>query len=350
MFGNGKPKTLTGLDIGSSSVKVVQLKHTKEGYEVVCAGMEVLPREAVKDGTIADAPAVAETINTVFEAQHMTLRDVAGSLSGHSVIVKRLTMPLMSEEELYDRIPAEAAQQIPFEVADVSLSYQLLGKTENDLDVLLVAARKDKIQNYTGAITLAGMEGRVMDVDAFALENCFEANYEPKASDLIALVNLGASVMNINITRGGAPLFTRDVAMGGKQFTEALQGELELSFEEAERLKTGSSYPGISDEQRDAVLRPVSEGLVLEIKKTFDFFRATTSGEEITCLYVAGGTAKLAGLLQMIRGELGLPVEELNPFRKVAIPAGQINETQLRDNAAQFAVAVGLGMREMVKS
>jgi len=345
MFGRGKPQALTGLDIGSTSVKAVQLKRTGAGYQLVAAGMEPLPPNLVVDGAVVDAQGVAEKINTVFSAQGISSTGVATSICGHSVIVKRLPMPLMSEMELYDQLPIQAAEHIPFDVADVSLSYQLLGRSDTELDVLLVAARKDRIKNRMETLARAGKEGRVLDVDAFALENCFEANYEPHPGELVALLNIGAAVMNINIARDGAPLFTRDVAMGGADFTEALRKKLDMSFEEAEQLKTGGTSAGVGDAQHDAILRPVSERLVGEIKKTFDFFRATSSGQEISCLFVAGGTARLPGLPELMRLELGLPVDELNPFRKILIPPGHPNEIALRVGSAQFAVAVGLGMR-----
>jgi type IV pilus assembly protein PilM len=345
MFGRGKPQALTGLDIGSTSVKAVQLKRAGAGYQLVAAGMEALPRDVVVDGAVVDAQGVAEKINAVFAAHGISSTGVATSICGHSVIVKRLPMPLMTEMELFDQLPAQAAEHIPFDVADVSLSYQLLGRSDTELDVLLVAARKDRIQNRLDTLARAGKEGEVLDVDAFALENCFEANYDPHPGELVALLNIGAAIMNINITRDGAPLFTRDVAMGGADFTEALRNKLDLSFEDAERLKIGKSSAGVSDAQRDAILQPVSESLVNEIKKTFDFFRATSGGQKISCLFAAGGTARLPGLLDLMRLELALPVDELNPFRKILIPAGHPNEAVLRDRSAQFAVAVGLGMR-----
>jgi type IV pilus assembly protein PilM len=345
MFGRGKSKALTGLDIGSTSVKAVQLKRVGAGYQLIAAEMEPLPRNLVVDGAVVDAQGVAEKINAVFSAQGISSIGVATSICGHSVIVKRLPMPLMSEMELFDSLPAQAAEHIPFDVSDVSLSYQLLGRNDTELDVLLVAARKDRIQNRMETLVQAGKEGCVLDVDAFALENCFEANYDPHLGELVALLNIGAAVMNINIACDGAPLFTRDVAMGGLDFTEALRKKLDLSFEQAERLKTGGSSADVSEGERNSILKPVSENMVMEVKKTFDFSRATGSGQKISCLFAAGGSARLPGLLDLMHLQLGLPVKELDPFRKILIPPGHPNEAALRDSAAQFAVAVGLGMR-----
>src|SRR5438094_476774 len=273
LFG-GKSRQLVGLDIGSSSIKAVELKSTKAGYELVSFGMETLAPDTVVDGAIMDAPQVANAISKIFEAQRIKTKNVATSVSGHSVIVKRVPLPLMTEEELYDRIPSEASQHIPFDIADVNLSYQLLESMDSQMDVLLVAVKKDKILNHTNVLAQAGKTPTIVDIDAFALQNCFEVNYEPDSAQTVALLNIGASVMNINIVRGGIPLFTRDVSVGGNQYTDALQKELDLSFEDAERLKKGDTLPSVTDDQRQQILRSVSDILTLEIQKTFDFFRA----------------------------------------------------------------------------
>jgi type IV pilus assembly protein PilM len=270
---------------------------------------------------------------------------VATSVSGHSVIVKRVPLPLMTEDELYDRIPSEASQHIPFDIADVNLSYQLLESMDSQMDVLLVAVKKDKILNHTNVLAQAGKTPVVVDIDAFALQNCFEVNYDPDAGQTVALLNIGASVMNINIVRGGIPLFTRDVSVGGNQYTDALQKELDLSFEDAERLKKGDSLASVTDEQKQQILRSVSDILTLEIQKTFDFFRATASGENIQRIVVAGGTARVPGLVDLLREEFAMPVEELNPFRKVLVNAGKHSEDQIREMGPRLAIGVGLALR-----
>src|SRR5271165_7094361 len=345
MFHLGKTKSLIGLDIGSSSVKAVELKKTKEGYELVSHGIETLAQDTVVDGAIMDAPSVAEKIISIFDTQKIKAKDVATSVSGHSVIVKRVSMPLMTEEELFDRVQAEASQHIPFDIADVNLSHQLLEATENQMDVLLVAVKKDKILNHTNVLAQAGKTPVVVDIDAFALQNAFELNYEPDPSQVVALLNVGASVMNINIIRGWTPLFTRDVSVGGNQYTDALQKELDLSFDDAERLKKGDTLPSVTDEQKQQILRSVSDILTLEIQKTFDFFRATASGENIQRIVVAGGTARVPGLVDLLREEFAMPVEELNPFRKVLINPSKHSDDQIREMAPRLAIAVGLALR-----
>ncbi len=213
------------------------------------------------------------------------------------------------------------------------------------MDVLLVAVKKDKILNHTNVLAQAGKTPVVVDIDAFALQNAFEVNYDPDPSQVVALLNVGASVMNINIVRGWTPLFTRDVSVGGNQYTDALQKELDLSFEDAEKLKMGGTLAGVSEEQRTAILRSVSDILILEIQKTFDFFRATASGENIRRIYVAGGTARVPGLLRFVErrirnaGGRALSVpEDCNQ------PWASRRESDPRV-APRLAIAVGLALR-----
>jgi len=345
MFGTPKQKPLVGLDIGSSSIKSVELKSTKHGYELVSFGLEPLAQDTVVDGAIMDAPLVAGAIGTIFDRQEIKTRSVATAVSGHSVIVKPVTLPVMTDEELYDRIQSEASQYIPFDISDVNLDYQLLDSSESEMHVLLVAVKKDKILNHTNVLAQAGKTPMVVDIDAFALQNCYEVNYDPDPSHTVALLNIGASVMNINIVRGGSPLFTRDVSVGGNQYTDALQKELDLSYEDAERLKKGEAVAGVNEEHRGTILRSVSDILILVIQKTFDFFRATASGDNIQRIYVAGGTARVPGLVDLLREEFALPVEELYPFRKIVINPGRHNEDQVRELAPRLAIAVGLALR-----
>ncbi len=344
LFGKRR-KPVVGLDIGSSSVKVVELKKSRESYELVSVGLEPLSPETVVDGAIIDALTVSSSIDRIYTSQKVKNKNVATSVSGHSVIIKKVTLPALPDDELWDQVYADAGQYIPFDIADVSLDYQVLGAspTGDALEVLLVAVKREKINNYQSA--LIGRTLTLVDVDAFALQNAFEVNYEPDPDMTVALLNIGASVMNINIVRGGAPLFTRDVSVGGNQYTDALQKELELSFEDAENLKRGQAMPGVSEEQKSAVLRSVSEILVLEIQKTFDFFRATAGAELISHLYAAGGAARTPGLLDMLREEFQMPVDELDPFRRITYNPAKFSDEYIQEIAPRLSVCVGLGLR-----
>lgn len=348
LFGGKKQKQVVGVDIGSSAVKVIELKKTKEGYELISAGVEALPAETVVDGAIMGALEVGAALDKIYTESKIKKKDVATSVSGHSVIVKKIQMPILEDDELYDEVHRTADQHIPFDLADVNLDYQVLGPSAqgDQYDVLLVAVKKEKINQYLGAL-MGRRQLAVVDVDAFAVQNSFEVNYEPDPDAAIALLNIGASVMNINIIRAGMTLTPpRDVSLGGKYYTEALQKELDLTFEEAEELKLGRKGGGassVSDEQVDQILRATSELLVLEVQRTFDFFRSTGGGEAIRHIYVAGGATRTRGLLDLLRSELQLPVDELDPFRRVA--PGKVNQDWLKEVAPRLAVSVGLGLR-----
>ena len=345
MFGFGGAKTIVGLDIGSSCIKAVELKRNKGEITVSSLGVEPLASDIVVDSMIVDSGSVSSAISKIFNEHKIKSKSVATSVSGHSVIVKKITMQSMTDADLAETINTEAAQHIPFDIADVNIDYQILSENngEPQMDVLLVAVKKDKILNYTNVLSLAGKAPAVVDIDAFALQNCYEYNYEPAPGTTVALLNLGASVMNINIVKGSTPLFTRDVSVGGNQYTDSLQKELDLSFDDAESLKLGKKVGTVSEDAKLPILQQVTEVIVLEIQKTFDFFRATAAGEHIERIYLAGGSSKVPGLIEALRQEFSLPVEILNPFQRIT-PAAAESEI-IDQNAGQLAVAVGLALR-----
>src|SRR5437764_541685 len=217
LLGGKKSKQIVGLDIGSSSIKAVELKATKAGYELVSFGMESLAPDTVVDGAIMDAPQVANAISKIFDAERIKIRNVATSVSGHSVIVKRVPLPLMTEEELYDRIPSEASQHIPFDIADVNLSYQLLESMDSQMDVLLVAVKKDKILNHTNVLAQAGKTPMIVDIAALARQNSLDENAEADSGQKVAVLMVGESEMMMDVVKSGIPLFTPDVRVGGSK-------------------------------------------------------------------------------------------------------------------------------------
>ena len=342
-----RSKPLLGLDIGSSSVKAAELKKAGSGYELTSLGIEALGPDTVVDGAIMDSNAVSFAVNSIVEGNKIKTKHVATAVAGHSVIVKRVAIPASSEAELASSISLEAQQHIPFEIDDVNLSYQIMGvgPTGNDMDVMLVAVKREKISNHTRVLTQSGMTPRVVDIDAFALQNVFEVNYDPPPESTIALLNIGASLMNINIVQAGVPLFTRDVSVGGNQYTDMLQKELDLTFDDAEALKRGKELEGVSLDTVKSHIESVTELLVLEVRKTFDFFRATTSAEQIQQIYVAGGTARVEGMLESLREEFDTPVEELNPFQKIGYNPSRFDPTYISEVAPRMAIAVGLALR-----
>ncbi len=344
-----KQKNLLGLDIGSSAIKLVELKEGKEGkFHLVKAGMESLSPEAIVDGAIMDSSLVVETISRLLSATGLKNPNVGVSISGHSVIVKKIQLPTMPEEELSESIRWEAEQYVPFDINDVYLDYVVLdpGAVGESMGVLLVAAKKEKVDDFKNVITQAGRTPALVDVDAFALQNCYEVNYGVDQTRVVALVNIGRSVMNVNILAQGQTVFWRDITFGGNQFTDALQKEFSLSFEQAEALKKGESS-GQSPQKLDEVLREVSLDLANELQKTLDFFQATSGQDRVDSIVIAGGSSKVGNLDVVLKDKFGLPVEIMNPFRTVTWDEKTVDAKMLSENSAAFAVAVGLGIRKV---
>lgn len=352
MFGLGKPKGLIGLDIGSSSVKAVELRKKGEGYELANVGLERLAQDTVVDGAIMDSGEVSRAIEKIFNENRIKIKSVATSVSGPSVSAKRISVPAADEDELANAIAYEAQQHIPFDMTEVNLSYVPLGPAASGsgMEVMVVAVKQEKIRNQTDALHQAGKTPVKVDIDAFALQNAFEVNYDIPPEQSVALLNIGASLMTINIIRGGQPLFPRDVTMGGNQYTDALQKELDLSFDDAERLKKGEEVPNVSAEAKSSHIRAVSDILLLEIRRTFDFFRQTNPSDAIQQIYVAGGTARIEGLVDLLKEEFNIPVEIMNPFRKIGVDYAKIDKDFIEESASRLSVAVGLALRSFDES
>ncbi len=345
MFGKRK-KQVVGCDIGSSAIKLVELKPLKNNeYQLVHAALAELSSQAIVDGAIMDASLVEAALSRLIADNGIRNPNFGGSLSGHSVIIKKIQLPSMSEAELAESIQWEAEQYIPFDINDVNLDYVVLGQGDGDtMDVLLVAVKKDRIADYTSVITQAGRVPALMDVDVFALQNAFEVNYgQPQGT--VALVNIGASVMNVNVLHRGTTIFWRDVAFGGNQYTEAIQRELNLSREDAERLKLGERVGEHTVQQVLGVLNSVSEDLSQELQKTIDFFVATSSVERLDKVVLAGGSAQVLNLDQVLKERFQVEVEVMNPFRNIRYSESDFDPEWINRHAPAMAVAVGLAVR-----
>jgi type IV pilus assembly protein PilM len=346
----GRNRLVVGLDIGSSAIKAVELRGVGKSYRVTAFGIEPVAPDSIVDGAIIDSAAVADTIRHLFESRGIRSREVAASLAGNAVIVKKITLSRMTDAELAESITWEAEQYIPFDIQDVNLDYQVVsqgsGAATGTMEVLLVAAKKEKIADYTGVIAQAGRTPLVIDVDAFALQNAYEVNYGVCAREVIALVNFGASAVNINILSGGHSLFTRDISIGGTSYTEALQKELNLPYDTADLLKRGVRVAGYTPEIAHPILRAVTENVLLEIQKTFDFFRGTTGSDRIDRLVVSGGASRVEGFIEMLADRFDSEVEFFDPFKKVSFDPVKFGVgASALDVQVSSAVAVGLALR-----
>jgi len=348
MFLFSKKKEVIGIDIGSSSVKLVQLKDLKGAYQLLNVGIAPLPPEAIVDNTLMDSSAIVGAIKNLFSSLGIKVKDVACSISGNSVIIRKIVLPAMPLEELEDQITWEAEQYIPFDINDVNMDFQILSPDSVDpskMNVLLVASKKDIINDYVAVFNEAGLHLSVVDVDSFAVQNAFEMNHDFGSEDVLALINIGASVMNINVVKAGVTLFTRDVQMGGNLYTEEIQKQLGLSSSVAESIKI------LSHEARNAdlteVLGKVNETITQEIRRSLDFYNSTANDDRITHVFVSGGGSKGYNLIESISEKTGLPVEKINPFAKLKYNEKDFDPEYLQEIGPLMAVTIGLAIRRV---
>lgn len=343
-----KKKEVIGIDVGSSSVKLVQLKAQKGGYHLLNAGISPLPPEAIVDNTLMDSASIVGAIRNLVASLGVKVKDVACSISGNSVIIRKITLPVMTSEELEDQIIWEAEQYIPFDINDVNLDFQILSPDAIDptkMNVLLVASKKDLINDYVAVFNEAGLQLAVVDVASFTIQNAFETNHEVAPEDVVALINIGASVMNINIVMSGISLFTRDVQMGGNLYSEEIQKQLGLSSSEAESVKLVANETGNAALQE--VIAKVNETITQEIRRSLDFYNSTASEERITRIFLSGGCSKVYNLLETIRERLGVPVEMIDPFARITYSDKEFDPEYLAEIGPLMAVTVGLAIRRV---
>jgi len=339
-------KEIVGIDIGSSSVKLVQLKEQKGGYILENVGMLPLPPEAIVDNTLMDSSSIAETVKKLLKGLNIRVKDAACSVSGNSVIIRKISLPAMPSEELEDQIHWEAEQYIPFDVNDVNIDFQILSPDKQDpskMDVLLVASKKEIINDYLAVFNEAGINLAVVDVDSFAVQNAFVFNYDVDPEKVLALINIGASMMNLNIIKNDISLFTRDVQMGGNLYSEEIQKQFGVNIEEAERMKITGDTPDPA-KFNDTISR-VNETLAMEMRRSLDFYNTTAGEGKINEVFISGGGAKTPMLVEAVHQRLGLPVEIINPFRNIKYNEKEFDSDYLNEIGPLVSVAVGLATR-----
>lgn len=344
-----RPPTV-GLDIGSSAVKAVALRRSRAGWSLVAAGEAPLPEGSIQDGAATEPAAVSDAVSRLLDSLRMRRARVTSALSGHAVIVKRLSLPTMSQAELNDAIPWEAEQYIPFDLSEVQLDYQVVSSgsdgSKSGLDVLLVAAKKDRIDDRAGVIAQSGRRPVVLDIEAFALANAYQMNYPERTDPLSVLIHIGRSVTIVCLLERGEPVFTRDISIGGQIHLDSLVRDLgPTGIDEmgARRILHGQ-FPGdVNPEQVAGVLREASAQLVLEVRKTVDFYRATAPVERLSRIVLSGGAWQAVGLVDLLASEFGAPVDVFDPFRRIARPSRAIGADVA---GPTYAVAVGLALRQ----
>ena len=346
----GKGKNIIGIDIGASSIKLVELNEGKGGLKLQNLAISSLPPEAIVDGAFMDSVTIIDTIRDLVTTSKVKTKDVVTSVSGHSVIVKKISLPFMTEAELEESIRWEAERYIPFDINDVNIDFQTFGSSPENpevMDVVLVAAKKDIINDYVSVIMEAGLNPVIIDIDAFALENMLSINYEIGKDEVVAIANVGASITNINILKGNVSGFTRDIFKGGNQITEDIQRQLHVDYDEAERIKVGTKVDVASRSIIQNLLKTASESLAAEIRNSIDFFQSSTTYEKISKLYLSGGGSKIKDFDVILQQEIGIPVEIVHPFTKVEYNEKNFDVEYLREIGPTMAVGVGLASRRV---
>ncbi len=350
LFSGGK--LLAGLDIGSSSIKLAQLDEGPKGISLSCFSVLPLAKGVIVDGAVVEPEALAAALKELFKKSGCKRKKVVISISGNSVIVKKVSFPQMEDDELGILIHDEAGKYLPFDdMTDVNYDFQIIGENPynpNQMEVIIVAAKKDIVEGYTNAAHLAGLMPVIMDVDSFACETTYEENYESEGSETNILVNIGASITNINVVKGDTSVFTRDFPLGGDSITEAVAANLGISFQDAEKAKIEGQ--GEDEQSRESFregLIVYADAICSEIERSVDYYRSTFGFEEIKKIFLSGGGALTPGLDKDLERRLGIGTERIDPFKKI-----QLNKKVLKTGTAELigpvaVVSIGLALRKM---
>jgi type IV pilus assembly protein PilM len=345
----GKKDSLIGLDIGSRSVKVAEITETKNGRKLRRFGMADIPPGAIEDGAISDTETVAQVIRQLLKSAGIKATNVALSIGGYSVIIKKINVQTMPEEQLQETIHFEAEQYIPFDISDVNLDFQLLGKVENNpsqMSVFLVAAKKEMVNDYINLATLVGLTPCIVDVEAFALQNIFEANYDIQGEN-VALIDIGASKTSLNILKDNSSVFMRDVALGCIQINQKIMSMLDCSYDQAELIKFGEPSNKLSADELKQIISAVVTDWCTEIRRALDFFYTNYPDDPIKRIILSGGGANIAEFRQLLASESAAQVETLNPFNGVVVDEKSFDPEYIRQIGPQAAIAMGLALRRV---
>ena len=347
-------KDLVGLDIGASAVKVVQLRKIKKKqgkiYELINLALKKLPPETIKEDEFTKPEIVAEAIKKTFADNKIETKNVAVSISGRSVIVKRIKLPKMLPEELEESIQWEAEQFIPFDINDVTLDFQIMPSDDplnDNMDVLLVAVKKDRITDIINIIELSELTPSVVDIDSFALENQYEINYVPNPERYEALVDIGAETMCINVLKQGSSVFTRDASIGINQLHRTMQREMFLNFSQSEALLNGIEVEGRTKDEIIPYRDGFYEELLTEIQRSFDYFRATAEEGVVSGIFMSGGGSMLENFPEFLNERMGIPVQQMDPFRNIFINHKKFDLEYISSISPMMAVGIGLALRRV---
>ena len=342
-----KEKLLVGVDIGSHAVKVCQLQKARGGYELVALGSAALPPDAVDDGALKEPEQVGEVITRLFKNLKLGKNTkIAISISGYSVIVKKIKLDVMEEEQLEKYLKDEAEQYIPFDIADVYLDFQDLKTNREEFDqtdIMLVAAKKEVIDGYLNMLRSIKLEPLLVDVDGFALENIWST--VNKENENIALIDIGAGKMNINIIIQGTSVLARDINVGSRKLTESIANAFGIEQDEAEKLKLGIIPAGDRQQELEQIFERICTSWVFDIQKAIDLYKSKNADRPLKKIVLSGGGSKVQGIAEYISRETKLDVIRFNPFAVMKFNEKKIDRDYIDAIGPEMAIAAGLAIR-----
>jgi len=344
-----KKNRLVGLDIGSRTLKLAEIIDTNAGSTLKNFSTIDIEPGLIEEGSVRDPEAVSGYIRELFKSVKLKDKNVAISIGGYSVIVKKINVQTMTEDELHETIHFEAEQYIPFDISEVNLDFQILGESEhnpNQMNVLLVAAKKEMISEYINLMKMAKLQPRIIDVDAFALQNIFKFNYSPEDEN-IALIDIGASKTSLNILKDDVSEFMRDVSLGCEQINDKIASTIGCTIEETEKIKLSEESDLISAEDLKEIVVSVVTDWCIEIKRALDFFYSTYPDEQIGRIVLSGGGANIKKFLELLAAETSAEVEVINPFQNFIVDSNRFDSSYLEQIAPQAAICMGLATRKI---
>jgi type IV pilus assembly protein PilM len=344
-----KSKKVIGLDVGTTSIKIAELDVSGASADLVSFVFAQTPPQTVSGGEILDMSSIAAVIENMMAEVKIKNKKVAMSMWGTSVIVKKITIPKMDKKILKDQIKFEAEQYLPFDLNNIRLVYEVLSTSESPdtMDVILVAAQNELVNQYTKLVSVAGLNCSILDVSSFALANLFEFNYGKFQGDVIALFNFGASTTNLTVVQSGEVVFARDIPVGGQTYTNEIHKALGLTVQEAESLKISSSKKGEVPDEVHSVINATNELVAEEMKSSIDFFTASNNGVKINRGFYTGGSSVTNGLIQAVTRNMNLPMDVINPFKKIKINSSKFSNDYIKKISPFSSVALGLALRKV---
>ncbi len=344
-------KKVIGIDIGSSSIKVVEMEPAGKSYKLVSFGVVPTPKDSITNGQINDTSAIATAIQSIMRDIKTKCQVAVTGMWGTSIIIKKISIPKVDAKVLKDTIRFEAEQYIPFEMSSVALTHVVL-KTKSSpdtMDILIIAAKSDQLIQYVEAITLSQHQCNIMDANSIALANCFEINYGVIKNETLALMNFGAEITNFVVMHNGELIFCRDIGVGGNNISNEISRTLNISIGDAEAFKISALAGAAVPEEVHATINSESDRMVDEIKNSFDFFSASNMGISISKVYFSGGGAHLSSLIQRVSIGLGISFEKMDPFKNIKVNTAKFNLNYLDKISYLAPIAVGLASREAYK-